>query len=50
MILYVILTKHRRILPDTKPRLGLFVKVPQMGSSSVKDAPTDATCQLEAIV
>lgn len=50
MILYVILTKYRRILPDTKLRLGLFVKVPQRGSPSVKDAPTDVTCQLEAIV
>jgi len=28
----------------------LFVKVPQRASPGVKDAPTDATCQLGAIV
>ena len=37
-----ILYKH--VLPGT----GL--RVPQSGSPSVKDAPTDVTCQLEVIV
>jgi hypothetical protein len=48
--LNVILTKYSRAFPDTKLRLGLFVKVSQRGSPGVKDAITDATCQLEAIV
>lgn len=42
--------EYRRVLPaDTKLRLELFVRVPQRGSPGVKDAPTDATCELETI-
>ena len=48
--LNVILTKYRHVLLDTNLRLGLFIKVPQSGSPGAKDAPTDVTCQLEAIV
>jgi hypothetical protein len=48
--LNIILTKYRRVLPDTKLGLELLDKVPQRGSAGVKDAPTDATRKLEVIV